>query len=59
MKDLAPDPRAGLPALGKQQAGPAFHGHSLLSLPGQVPGASAAPGPVPRISLSLGFLGTG
>lgn len=44
MKNLAPDARAGLPALGKQQAGPAFHGHSLLSLPGQVPGAPAAPG---------------
>lgn len=44
MKDLAPDPRAGLPALGKQRAGPAFHGHSLLSLPGRVPGPPAAPG---------------
>lgn len=44
VKDLAPDPRAGLPVLGKQWAGPAFHGHSLLSLSGQVPGALAAPG---------------
>lgn len=37
MKDLAPAARAGLLALGKQWADPAFRGHSLLSLPGQVP----------------------
>lgn len=54
MRDLAPDSRAALPALGEEQTGPAFHGHPLLSLPGQV-----LQHQVPRIIFSLEFLGTG